>query len=59
MESIKSEALKAISSMPETASVEDIMYQLFVIEKIRKGQDAIRRGEFIPAKQLLNEIDTW
>jgi len=59
MESLKLEAINAISSLPETATVDDMMYRLYVIDKVKKGQEAIRRGESITAEELQQEIRTW
>ncbi len=59
METLKHEAINAISKLPETATIDDMMYRLYVIDKVRKGQEAIKRGESIPAEDLLNEIDSW
>lgn len=59
METLKHEAINAISKLPETATIDDMMYRLYVIDKVRKGQEAIKRGESIPAKDLLNEINSW
>jgi len=39
MESIKEEAIKAISKLPESATVDDIMYELYVIEIIHGKRD--------------------
>jgi hypothetical protein len=37
MNSPKSEVAEMLSSLPETASFEDIQYHLYVLEKIRRG----------------------
>jgi hypothetical protein len=34
MHTLKQEAIEAISRLPETASVDEIMYELYVIETI-------------------------
>lgn len=59
MESIKEEAIKAISKLPESATVDDIMYELYVIEKIKKGRDAAKRGETITVEELRKEMEQW
>jgi hypothetical protein len=59
METLKTEAINAISKLPETATIDDMMYRLYVIDKVRKGQEAITRGESITVKDLLNEIASW
>ncbi len=33
IETLKDEALNAISKLPETADIDDIMYRLYVIDK--------------------------
>ena len=45
MESLKQEALNVISKMPDTAEIDDIMYRLYVIDKVRKGREAVQRAE--------------
>jgi hypothetical protein len=59
METLKSEAIKAISTLHDTATIEDMMYRLFVIDKVRKAQEAVEEGELISAKDLLDEINSW
>jgi hypothetical protein len=59
MQSLKQEALKVISKMPDTAEIDDIMYRLFVIDKVRKGREAVQRGETISIEDLKKEIESW
>jgi len=59
MESLKQEVMNAISKMPETADIEDIMYRLYVIDKVRKGREAVQQGKVISVKELREEIKSW
>jgi len=59
MQSIKEEAIKAISGMPEPVDIDEIMYRLYVIDKIRKGKDASAKGDTIPIDALKKEIEQW
>ena len=59
MQSIKQEAINAISSLPENATIDDIMYRLYVIGKIKKGLDAIDRGETLTIDELQKETEAW
>ena len=34
----KKEAIEAIQRLPDTADMEEIMYRLYVLENIRRGQ---------------------
>ena len=46
-----------ISRMPE--SVDEVMYQLYVIDKIRKGRDASAKKDAISVDALKKEIEQW
>lgn len=59
MESTKQQALEAISSLPEETNMDAIMYRLYVLDCIKKGQESIDRGDFILAAELLKESKKW
>jgi hypothetical protein len=59
MESLKQEALNVISKMPDTAEIDDIMYRLYVIDKVRKGRESVQRGEVVSIEELKKEIESW
>ena len=59
MESLKQEAINVISKMPDTAEIDDIMYRLYVIDKVRKGKEAVKRGEVVSIEELKKEIESW
>ena len=59
MNTLKHEALTAISQLPETADVDTMMYRLYVIDKVMKGRAAVEKGETISAEDLKREIEAW
>jgi hypothetical protein len=59
MKSLKNEALAAISSLPDDSSVDEIMYRIYVIDKIQKGQEAAVGGKTITIEDLEKEIHSW
>ncbi len=59
MQTLKQEAIEAISKLPETANLEEIMYRLYVIDKVKKGLEAIQRDESISVADLKTEIGSW
>ena len=59
MKSVKEEAIRAISSLPDNAPIDELMYRLYVIDKVAHGQEAIKEGRTIPTDQLLKEIESW
>lgn len=59
METLKNEAMNAIAKLPDSATIDEIMYRLYVIEKVRKGVEAIERGESISLEDLKREMKSW
>ena len=59
METLREEAINVISKLPDSASIDDIMYRLYVIDKVRKGREAIKQGDSISTEELAREMDSW
>ncbi len=59
METLKQKAIKVISELPEDVDMEEIMYKLYVIDKVRKGEKAIEEGKKISIGELKKEAASW
>ncbi|MCP5197953.1 MAG: hypothetical protein H6974_14455 [Gammaproteobacteria bacterium] len=59
MNTAKQEALEAIKRLPESADMEEIMYRLYVLENIRKGQADAEAGHSQPAEEVLRAVQSW
>lgn len=59
MQLTKQDALEAIGKMPDDADFDEIMYRLYVLDKIRKGQEAAEQGRTISQEDLKREIQSW
>ncbi|HHH89490.1 MAG TPA: hypothetical protein ENK45_02875 [Aliiroseovarius sp.] len=59
MQPAKQEALETIGKLPDDADMDEIMYRLYVLDKVRKGQEAADQGKTITSEELKREIDTW
>lgn len=59
METLKQEIIKAISKLPESANIDDIMYELYVVDKVKKGKEADERGDTITIEDLKREMQSW
>ena len=57
--SAKQEALDAISRLPDNADMEEIMYRLYVLENIRKGQEDAAQGKTQSAEEVLKDVQSW
>ena len=43
MQTLKQEVIEAISKLPDSSNVDEIMYKLYVIDKVRKGREAVQQ----------------
>lgn len=59
METLKQESIKAISKLSEESNIDDIMYRLYVLDKIKKGKEAVIKGEVLTIEELRKEAATW
>ncbi|WP_028323221.1 hypothetical protein [Desulfatirhabdium butyrativorans] len=59
MQTLKEEAIQAISSIPEPVDIDDIMYRFYVLDKIRKGREAAEKGDSITIDALKEEMEKW
>ncbi len=59
MQAAKQDALNTINQVPENADMEEIMYRLYVLDKVRKGQEALERGDTLTSEELERDIDSW
>jgi len=56
---LKEETINAISKLPESANIDDIMYRVYVIDKIKKGQEAVKEGKVVTVESLKKEMKSW
>lgn len=59
MQAAKQDALNTIKQLPENADMEEIMYRLYVLDKVRKGQEAVECGKTLTSDELKQDIDSW
>lgn len=59
MLAVKQAALNAINKLPEDADIDEIMYQLYVVDKIQKAQKAVEQQHVLSNEDLKQEIDSW
>lgn len=59
MLAFKQEALNTINKLPEDTGIDEIMYQLYVVDKIRKGQESVEQRQVLSSEELKREIDSW
>lgn len=52
MSSIKKQALEMIEKLPEKATWDDIMYEIYVHKKIAQGIKAADEGRVVPHEEV-------
>ena len=55
---VKQDAIKLISSLPDNVSWDDVMYHMYVLQKIERGKEAARDGKVYTseeARRILSE----
>lgn len=56
---VKQKALDIIQRLPDNADMEEIMYRLYVLDNIRRGQKDAEQGKTSPADKVLKDIQSW
>jgi predicted transcriptional regulator len=59
MSTIKESVISMIKDMPENVTLEDIMEQLYVKQKILKGQQQLESGQFYTHEEAKKIITEW
>lgn len=57
--SLKQEALESLRLLPDDADIDEIMYRLYVVGKLRKSREAISKGEIVSHDDLKRDIEQW
>lgn len=59
MQTAKQEALEAIQRLPDNVDTEEMIYRLYVLENIRRGQQDAAEGKTESTEEVLKDIQTW
>lgn len=59
MQPAKQEALETIGKLPDDTDMDEIMYRLYVLDKVSKGQEAVEQDRTVTSEELKREIDSW
>ena len=55
----KQDAIEAIERLPDNVDFDQIVYQLYVLHKIRQGMQDVEVGRGISGEDLAREIEQW
>ena len=59
MSTVRDEARKLVDRLPDEATWGDLMYQIYVRQKIDAGRKAIAEGRFVTQAELEERMAKW
>ncbi len=59
MSTIREEAHKLVEQLPDEAGWDDLMYQIYVRQKIEAGRRAIAEGRFLTQEEAEKRTAQW
>jgi hypothetical protein len=55
----KQEVAQLLSQLPDDATLEDIQYHVYVLEKIRRGRADVGAGRSVSTEQARERLEKW
>jgi hypothetical protein len=59
MDSLRREAINALESMPDDVVMDDIMYRLYVLNKVSRGRKELKNGNTYFAEDIKKDVENW
>ena len=56
---VKQQAIEAIEQLPDDVALDEIVYRLYVLNKVRQGLDDVDAGRVVSGEALTREIEQW
>jgi predicted transcriptional regulator len=57
--SAKQQAIEAIEQLPVNVALDEIVYRLYVLNKVHQGLDDVDAGRVVSSEALAAEIEQW
>lgn len=59
MATAKQDARKILDGLPEEASLEDIQYHLYVLQRIGRGREDVETGRVVTQDEVEQRLARW
>ena len=59
MSSVKREILDLVKGLPDSCTLEDVQYQLYVRQKVQRGVEAAAAGRVLSHEQVKKRLSKW
>lgn len=51
--------LDAVKNLPESCTMEDVLYQVHLVAQVVKGWEDAEAGRLISSDELLGQVEQW
>ena len=55
----KQDAIEVIEQLPDNVPMDEIVYRLYVLNKVRQGMQDLEAGRTLSSEELAREIEQW
>ena len=55
----KQDAIEVIEQLPDNVPMDEIVYRLYVLNKVRQGMQNVEAGRGISSDELAHQIEQW
>ena len=59
MQTVKERVKAVVKKLPNDCSMDEVIYELYVADRIERGLEAMKQGRTISQNQLKREIKKW
>jgi len=59
MTTLKEDAIKLFTGLPDNTNVDEMMYRLYVVDRIRRGEQDINEGKVISQEDAEKQSEKW
>lgn len=59
MGTAKDEVRKILNELPDSATLEDIQYHIYVREKVKRGLKDIKSGKLLSQEEVEHKMSRW
>ena len=50
---------RLLDGLPDNATIEDVQYQIYVLQKIRAGEEDYQSGRTVPHDEVMKDLARW
>ena len=56
---LKEQPRQIVDQLPEDCTIEPLQHQLYVLEKVRRAQESVARGDSLSHEEVGRRLESW